>query len=112
MSNPRTPIHIDLSPGYAYPFPTTSTLPGLGPTLLRGNVQDAERKGLANVVISVEGQPDVTYLTDSSGQFVLVFPDAQPSGDIVVVFTKGSLHERINATILRGHTSSLPPKIF
>jgi hypothetical protein len=111
MPKPKEPP-ISLSPGYAYPFPKTSTRPdGGGPTLLRGSVHDADGKGIAGVEIEVVGQDQekITYLTDESGQWVLVFPDTQSSGDVTVRFTLGETSEDRKAPVEQGREKSLAP---
>lgn len=110
MPEPKEPTSIDLSPGYAYPFPKTSTRPdGGGPTLLRGSVHYADGRGIAEVKIEVVGQEEPAYWTDGSGQWVLVFPDTQPPGDVTVRFTLGETSVERDATIVLGHEKSLAP---
>jgi hypothetical protein len=114
LVDPEAPVFWDLSPGYTYPFPKTSTLPGgLGPTLLRGGVLDAGGEWLAGVVMEVLGQPDLTYLTDASGQWVLAFPDSQTAGSVTVRFTaRDGSSEDVDATIEPGRETSLPPLVL
>jgi hypothetical protein len=77
---------FDLEPGYAYPFPPTSTLgQGRGPTLLRGVVLDAAGDGVEDVTVVVTGRSN-TYRTDRTGRFVLTFSDADPGGNLIVRF--------------------------
>jgi hypothetical protein len=80
------PWFFDLSPGYDYPFPDSSTLSrGRGPTLLRGTLFAPDGTGIQGATIQVLGQSNVC-LTDASGQWVLVFPDTQPAGNVTVHF--------------------------
>jgi hypothetical protein len=84
---PANPYAVDLEPGYAYPFPTESTLSrGRGLTLLRGGVYDVAGRGLADTVVEVAGQSNA-YRTDDTGEWVLIFPDTQAAGDVTVRFT-------------------------
>jgi hypothetical protein len=106
---PGQPWFFDLLPNYAYPFPESSTLPGgLGPTLLRGVVRAFDGTGLAGAAIQVVGKSNL-YTTDRSGQWVLVFSDAEPSGDVTVHFalTDGSTRD-IVTPLVQGRESSLP----
>jgi hypothetical protein len=84
---PTTAYRFDLEPGYAYPFPVTSTLgQGRGPTLLRGAVHDAAGDGVEGVLVQVPTGSNA-YRTDRSGRWVLAFPDSQPAGTVTVRFT-------------------------
>jgi hypothetical protein len=82
MPDPRTPTLVELGPGYAYPFPagrrpgTQTDVGQAGLTLLRGGLGATDGSGIAGAVVSASafGQA-VTYRTDDSGQWVLVFPD-------------------------------------
>ena len=80
-----TPLAIDLEPGYLYPFPQ-STLPNVAsPTLLRGTLHAVAGDGVEDVSIEVIGKSN-RYLTDATGQWVLVFNDAQDTEDVTVRF--------------------------
>ena len=82
----KRPWHFDLSPNYAYPFPDSSMLSrGLGPTLLRGALCAVDGAGMEGATIQVVGHSSV-YKTDASGQWVLVFPDTEPAGNVTVHF--------------------------
>jgi hypothetical protein len=106
---PGQPWFFDLSPNYAYPFPDSSTLPGgLGPTLLRGVVRAFDGTGLAGAAIQVVGKSNL-YSTDPSGQWVLVFSDAEPSGDVTVHFALADGTARdVVVPIVQGRDNSLP----
>jgi len=81
----NTPQSFDLEPNFNYPFPMTS-LPNVGsPTLLRGSLHTVDGKGEPDVTIQVVGSSN-TYLTDVSGQWVLVFNEDQDSEDVTVHF--------------------------
>jgi len=87
--DPASLGEFKLEPGYAYPFPRTSTLStGRGPTLLRGTVHrnDNDTAALAGITVEVPGQSS-SYQTDGTGRWVLVFPDTQPAGPVTVRFT-------------------------
>lgn len=98
-------VTLDLEPGYAYPFPRTSNY---RPTLLRGHVQTADKQGVPDVRVSVAAQGISYELTDKTGQFVLVFPDDQPAGDITVEFVRNgaNLAQRI-VPLVPGQTNSM-----
>ena len=86
VPRPAAPYTIDLEPAFGYPFPT-ETLPGLRrPTLLRGTYVGASGDGVPGVTVQVPGTSSRS-VTDRSGQWVLVFPDDQPTGDVAVRFT-------------------------
>jgi hypothetical protein len=100
---------FDLGPGYAYPFPTESTVPGgQGPTLLRGSVHRPNGEGIAGTTVQVVGQSNM-YWTDDTGQWALVFPDSQLSGDVTVRLTSpdGASVDVANVPIVRGRQASL-----
>ena len=77
---------IELEPSYAYPFPTASLSHGGGPTLLRGTLHATDGAGIEGATIEVSGDSN-TYITDATGQWVLVFDEDQSSGDVTVSFT-------------------------
>jgi hypothetical protein len=106
---PGQPWFFDLSPNYAYPFPDSSTLPGgLGPTLLRGVVRAFDGTGLAGAAIQVVGKSNL-YTTDPSGQWVLVFSDNEPSGDVTVHFAlRDGTARDVVVPIVQGRDNSLP----
>jgi len=69
-------LDFDLFPAYTYPFPTDlKPTGGRGFALLRGSVHSTGGLGLANATVSVPGA-NSSYVTDSSGQWVLVFKDS------------------------------------
>jgi hypothetical protein len=104
----HTPLHIDLEPNYAYPFPTATLKNLRGPTLLRGTVCDTAGRGVAGVRIEVPGESNV-YRTDASGQWVLVFVDGQASGDVTVrfVFPDASVIDVTTVAVVQGAERSL-----
>jgi hypothetical protein len=113
---PKTPDGLkpawffDLSPNYAYPFPNSSKLPrGLGPTLLRGVVRAVDGTGVEGATIQVAGHSN-SYKTDASGQWVLVFPDTEPSGNVTVHFDLPDGNARdVVVPLNAGRESSLAP---
>jgi hypothetical protein len=81
-----SPYIFRLEPGSNYPFPRTSTLgAGLGPTLLRGCLLDTDATGIGGAEVEVAGQSNL-YRVDAGGQWVLVFADSQPTGNVTVRF--------------------------
>lgn len=77
---------IDLEPSYAYPFPIASLPHGGSPTLLRGTLHATDGSGVGGVNIQVAGSSN-TYLTDETGQWVLIFDEGAASGDVTVTVT-------------------------
>src|SRR5262249_54475730 len=65
--------------------------------------------GVAGARIEVVGQSSL-YTTDACGQWVLVFPDAEPSADVTVhiALPDGSARHVV-APIVQGRDNSLPP---
>lgn len=102
------PTLFDLEPGPAYPFPTESTLGrGRGPTLLRGTVRRRDGRGIAGVVVEVPGQSN-RCVTGADGQWVLVFPDTQPTGNVTVRFRFPAVVDVPNVLVVPGRSNSLP----
>ena len=97
--NRLTPYGVDLEPGYAYPFPGVLSLGARalaepdcamlsafrqrGTTLLRGGLHGVDGRGVAGARVQVVGHSN-TYVTDESGQWVLVFGRDQVSGVVTV----------------------------
>lgn len=80
------PYLVPLEPGFAYPFPSASTLgAGRGPTLLRGSLESVDGSGIAGAQVLVPGASS-TYRTGADGQWVVVFQDTQPVGPVTVRF--------------------------
>ena len=99
---------IDLEPDYTYPFPA-ATLSHVGrPALLRGTVHAADGSGLEDVTVEVTGGSN-DYLTDKTGQWVLIFPEDQTSGEVAVRFTfpDDSIVNVPAVAIVEGQESSL-----
>jgi hypothetical protein len=128
-------LHVDLLPGYVYPYPATGTFPaGRGPALIRGTLFDASGRGIPDVRIAltptprirVSSDPTVTrpwrfgeYVTDDSGQWSLVvplrgdYPSPQPrlpAGPTVTVrftFPHGPVTDLPNIRFGSGEETSL-----
>jgi hypothetical protein len=121
------PIEWVLRPGYAYPFgeslpigkarvgpgPCTGGAPpgGRGVTLVRGAELDAQRVGIADALVEAVGLQGVSYRTDKSGQWVLVFPRAQRTGPVTIrvsLLADGSLlRELPNVCVVQGREASV-----
>lgn len=109
VPTPGRGLLYDLRPNYAYPFPPNSTLPGgLGLTLLRGTLHTTDGRGVAGATLQVVGVTE-PCLTDASGQWVLVFPDAQPSGAVTVRVTpEGGPPQNVSGvSVVRGREAGL-----
>lgn len=107
MPDPHTPLFIDLKPGYAYPFPTTQISPL---TLLYGKVQNNKGNGLANITISAAGIPS-SYLTDTNGQWVLIFPNNWQTDHVTIQFLlpDNTSQQFPNIEVIQGRTNSVTP---
>jgi hypothetical protein len=114
------PYAVDLEPGYAYPFPTTVPVrPGAaanpifgqpGPTLLRGSLHKQNKEAIEGATVEVVGQSN-KYLTDKSGQWVLVFEkDNQQTGSVAVQITlpNNNVIQVQNVRVIKGCEASLP----
>lgn len=65
-----------LLPSYFYPFPMDlKPTGGRGFALLRGSLHATDGRGISQATVSVAGA-NSTYVSDASGQWVLVFPDS------------------------------------
>lgn len=104
---------FDLEPGHAYPFPVESTLSGgKGPTLLRGSVRRTDGSSVAGAQVENVANAARPFKTDENGEWVLVFPDEQPTGNLSVVVTiptdNGPAAITINDVLVeQGRASSL-----
>jgi hypothetical protein len=114
---------LALEAGYAYPFPpslpvkpdgqgncTSGPVAGQpGPTLLRGSLHTLDGSGMLGATVNAPGAQS-SYTTDSSGHWVLVFDDAQPSGKLAVTMdipNQGVL-SLPGVCVLHGCETSLP----
>lgn len=137
LPQPRTQsFHIDFKPGYAYPFPGQGTFATKrGPALIQGTIFDAEGRGIPKVTVALNPPPTIQvstnpvvtrpwpfseYLTDESGQWLLVVPQAIdyaptpqpgiPSGSTVTVrfsFPNASSIDLPNIPFAPGQATSL-----
>ena len=80
---PVTPFPVQLGPGYAYPFPASPS----GYSIVRGEVRyGASGPGADQAQVTgsaAAGNWSDGYLTDRTGQWVFVIPDAQ-AGQITI----------------------------
>jgi hypothetical protein len=83
LPSSETPYSIGLEPGYRYPFPDPFTAHGGAPTLLRGTLYATGGAALPRVRVEVPDR-SLSYVTNDSGQWVLVFPDDEPSSVVTV----------------------------
>jgi hypothetical protein len=106
--SPETPVFFDLQPGVGYPFPTETLPGGRGPTLLRGTYFHPNGTGIVGVIIQVPGRTN-PFVTDQTGQWVLAFPDDEPTGVVTVRFqSAGGMVETIpEVVVVGGRESSL-----
>jgi hypothetical protein len=130
MPNPNdsasgAPYFFDLAPGYAYPFPepypwrpadSAIGCPGStaesasGPTLLRGSLHTFDGQPLEGATIKVEtGTRVYEYATDRTGQWVLVFDRAHPTGAVIVQITRpgGAVVNVAGVCVIRGRETTL-----
>jgi hypothetical protein len=109
LPTPGDAYFYDLPPSYAYPLPREGTLTGgRGLTLLRGTLVDAAGRGVAGATVEVVGVTE-PYLTDETGQWVLVFPDTTASGPVTVHFTfaDSSTEDVANVQVVQGAEAGL-----
>jgi hypothetical protein len=111
-----------LQPSHAYPFADAYPLriaPGAncasfagqerrGQTLLRGSLHTFDGQPVAGAIVSVPGRPQ-SYATGENGDWVLWFPNSQPSGPITVrvQFPGGATVDVAGVCIVRGRETSL-----
>jgi hypothetical protein len=108
---PATPYRFELDPSYAYPFPSgAASGSGGAPTLLRGGLQGPDATGVAGARVDVPALAAVRpNTTDESGQWVLVFPEGQASGNVSVRFRlpDGTTTNVAGVPILAGRDATL-----
>jgi hypothetical protein len=96
------PQPTQLAPGFAYPFPT-------GTTLLRGSAQLPDGSGEPGVRILTSASGVVPYVTDAAGQWVLVLPVLAQATQVVVAYRRPNKpDQRAAITVTPGATASLP----
>lgn len=82
------PVAVALEPGYAYPFPRLRRQNGkMQPTLLRGLIDCAPASAGGFLIEAVRIRTVAPYLTDESGQWLLVLPDDFETGEIAIRIT-------------------------
>lgn len=103
-------VACPLRPGYAYPFAGGGlTAPSTTPTLLRGVVQNYDGSGQAGATIAVSaGAATLGYLTDATGQFVVVIPDPPPASVSVTITTAGGATTLPDLAITAATTTVVP----
>jgi hypothetical protein len=114
LPEPASPYLFTLEPGASYPFPSGTLIPrSLGPTLLRGVLQDFGGDGVEGATVEVPGQSN-TGRTDASGQWVLVFPDSIASGSVTIRFglPDGTVVQVPAVPIVAGRESTLAPTVL
>jgi hypothetical protein len=107
-------VAFDLLPAYSYPFPRDrKPTGGRGYALLRGSLHGKEGKPIAKAEVSVVGANSV-YVTDESGQWVLVFRDSffaanQTTKTVTVLITPsgGPAMNVLNASVDKGSERTL-----
>jgi hypothetical protein len=112
---PRSDVaySLELAPGPAYPFPAGGLVPrAAGPTLLRGTLEAPDGTAVEGATVEVTPQtapPTPRVTVDATGQWVLVFPDSQPSGNVTVRFTfpDGTVTDVPTVAISAGADSAL-----
>ena len=117
LPRPDTPQRFALEPGWAYEFPTATSLPGsTGPTLLRGTLRNPDGTGIASATVRVnpppahQPAPNPVYTTDATGNWVLPFADdvtTTAAAPVEILPTGGPLVVVPEVTITRGDTSAL-----
>lgn len=114
LPNPDRAVVLDLLPAYTYPFPMDlKPTGGRGFALLRGSLHSIDGRGLANATVSVAGAYS-PYISDASGQWVLVFPDSvfavnQTTKVVVVQITPptGPAFNVLNVELAKGKERAL-----
>ncbi len=117
LPQPDTSQQFALEPGWAYEFPTATSLPGsTGPTLLRGTLRNSNGTEVAGATVRVnpppanQPAPNPEYLTDDTGNWVLPFDDAVATtslAQIEIVRTGRPPTTVPEVIITRGDTSAL-----
>jgi hypothetical protein len=113
VPTPSLAYDLELAPGPAYPFPAGGLVPrAAGPTLLRGTLQAPDGTALEGATVEVTPQtapPTPRVTVDATGQWVLVFPDTQSSGNVTVRFTlpNGTVTDVPAVPVVAGADSAL-----
>ncbi|MGY1636840.1 Ig-like domain-containing protein [Geodermatophilus sp. SYSU D00742] len=107
------PVQVLLHPGYGYPFPDRPQRY----SLLWGAVLRTPRgPGIADASVeasATRGQfPGSTYVTDASGQFVVVLPDDRAGPVSVTARTPNGETSSTTVGVPVSSTAAVPPFIF
>jgi hypothetical protein len=108
-------IRCVLQPGYSYPFGGGGlAAPLTQPTLVRGVLQSLDGTGQAGAEIAVSaGAATVRYLTDSSGQFVVVVPEPAPDAvSVAITDAQGNKITLPDVAIAPGATTVIPQTVL
>jgi hypothetical protein len=107
LPRPDAAYLFDLLPNIAYPFPARVST-SAGPTLLRGSLHGRDGAAIAGARVELAAPGVAPYRTGEDGQWMLVFPRDQPSGDVAVRITlPGAQPLTIDAPVVRGRETSL-----
>lgn len=110
-----TAIRCALEPGYAYPFGGGGlAAANAAPTLVRGTLQSVTGAGQAGAtVVLTAGAYIAQYVTDASGQFVLVVPDPVPgSVALDIAYADGTRTSLSNISVAPGTTTVIPQTVL
>ena len=104
-----TPFPVELGPGYGYPFPASP----VGYSIVRGEVRSGGTgAGVDQAQVTgsaTAGNWSDSYVTDSTGQWVFVIPDAQ-AGEITIAARDAAgatAQDTVNVTA--SSTVAVPP---
>jgi hypothetical protein len=110
-----TAIGCALQPGYAYPFGGGGlAAANAAPTLVRGTLQRITGAGqAAATVVLTAGAYGGQYVTDASGQFVLVVPDPVPATvALEIAYADGTKTSLPGIAVISGTTTVIPQTVL
>jgi hypothetical protein len=110
-----TAIRCALQPGYAYPFGGGGlAAANAAPTLVRGTLQNPDGTGQARATVTLTaGAYNAQYLTDPSGQFVLVIPDPVPgSVALQIAYADGTTAKLPDIAVTPGAATVIPQTVL
>lgn len=112
VPTPDTATRCALQPGYAYPFGGGGlSAPTAAPTLLRGTFERYDGTGQAGATVALTaGAYTAQYLTDASGQFVLVIPDPVPATVSLVITDAGAGKTSLPKVAVSAGTTTVVPQ--
>src|SRR5690349_15032714 len=101
-----TPFPVALWPGYAYPFPDSPS----GYSIVRGEVlRGPAGAGVDQAqVTATAGSWSDAYLTDATGQWVFVLPDAQAGAVAITARDSGGKSATTTVTVTASATIAAP----